>query len=703
MIQEKRNELGPEVINDESAALIVARELGVDSVKMSPSARIQIKDIDESTKNVAGLIGRVDRIGEVRTFTRKDDKSEGRVASIFISDDTGSIRVALWDDMTRAITEDHISVGSIIQIRGAYVKMGLRDTPELNLGRVGTVKPLENDEIEELGIDFDSKAAGEVMEISSLQEGTFDISIKAKVQRKFNISTFTKKDGVEGKVLAMVVADESGSTRLVFWDEKVDDADGIEVGEVIRVSHAYTRPNRDGTDVEVHVGRTTVIERNLKDKIEAAESTFVSTTEPLGMTDIADLKVGMRDVDVEAKIATIEEMRTFTRKDGGEGKVQNIVIADKTSKVRVTFWGDDIDKIAKAKEGDVLRILHGWVKEGFRGGVELQIGNRAEVTLNPKGSKLKQLDLSKVTEDASSSGTTTGSAEPVGMTSISDLSLEMKDVDIEGKVITAYDVKTFTKRDGSGEGRLRNIIIADQTSKIRVTFWNDDVDTVADIQEGDVIRILHGYVKEGFKGGLEYQVGWKGEIILNPKDSDLKQLDLSDIAFETATAKAPRVLIGEIDDGLEGKNAEICGIIVDISQSRVYYDACPTCNKKVEYANDQYTCNSCGVVESVEPRMRYKITVDDGSGSIRVTMFGTDGEKLLGMDAERAKELTVKSGRDDEPIRASPEEVRGRYVSLEGRVRKFGDSLEMTSIDHEFADPVQEIKRLKEVIQKETS
>ena len=215
MIQEKRNELGPEVINDESAAMIVARELGVDLLKMSPSARQRIEDIDETTKNVAGLVGRVDRIGEVRTFTRKDDSSEGRVVSIFISDETGSIRVALWYDMTRAVTEEHISIGSIIQIRGAYVKIGLGNTPELNLGRVGTIKPLEQDEIEELGVDFAKKTKGGEVKISSLQEGTYDISLKVEVQRVFRVSTFTKKDGTDGKVLAMVVADDTGSTRLV--------------------------------------------------------------------------------------------------------------------------------------------------------------------------------------------------------------------------------------------------------------------------------------------------------------------------------------------------------------------------------------------------------------------------------------------------------------------------------------------------------
>ncbi|MCK5265140.1 MAG: hypothetical protein KAR03_05985, partial [Candidatus Thorarchaeota archaeon] len=429
MIQDKRNELGPEVINDESAAMIVARELGVDLHKMSPSARQRIEDITESTKNVAGLVGRVDRIGTVRTFARKDG-GEGKVASIFISDETGSIRVALWDEMTKAVSEDHISVGSIIQVRGAYVKPGLGNTIELNLGQRGTIKPLENDEIEELGVDFSATSKDE-MKISDLQENTYDVSLKVEIQRVFRVSTFNKKDGSEGKVLAMVVADNSGSSRLVFWDDKADEVEGIEPGEVIGVNHAYTRPNRDGDDIEIHVGKSTVIERGLKDKIDTAESTpkYSSSSEPLGMKDIVDLESGMNDVDIEGKIATIYDVNTFTRKDGGEGQVQNIVIADKTSNIRVTFWGEDNEHIVKAKEGDIIRILHGYVKEGFRGGVEYQFGRSSKVELNPKGSKLKQLDLSKITENASSASGTVGSSEPLGKTNISDLSVEMRDVD----------------------------------------------------------------------------------------------------------------------------------------------------------------------------------------------------------------------------------------------------------------------------------
>jgi replication factor A1 len=569
MIEEKRQELGPEVINDESAAMIVARELGVDLHKMAPSARQRIEDITEETRNIAGLVGRVDSIGSVRSFQRKDG-GEGRVANIFISDETGSIRVALWDDMTKAIDGDEITVGSIIQIRGAYVKAGLGETLELNLGRMGGIRLLESDEIEELDIDLTKPSTSEEIKISDLQENMFDITVKAKIQRVFRLSTFQRKDGSEGKVLAMIVSDESGSTRFVFWDDKADEMEGAEPDEIIRISRAYTRAGRDNNEVEVHAGRTTVIERALKGKLDAVETTFETTIK----------------------------------------------------------------------------------------------------------------------------------SEPLGMKDIGDLTTEMWDVDIEGKVMTAYDVKTFTRKDGN-EGKLRNVIIADQTSKIRVTFWDDDVDIIEKIKEGDVLRILHGYVKEGYRGGVEYQVGRKSEIILNPKDSDLKQIDLSDVVYEVVPTKAARTLIGEIDENSEGKNVEVCGIIVGMGTTSVIYQACPTCNKKLELVDGEYTCKSCGKIDKPEPRMLYKITIDDGSGSIRATLFGTVGEKLLGMTAEEAQKMVSKSGKEDEPIQATSDQILGRYIAMYGRVKKFRDSIEISANGFDFADPVQEIKRLKETIKKE--
>ena len=568
MIEEKREELGREVINDESAAMIVARELGVDLHQISSNARQKIEDITEATRSIA-LTAKIINIGTVRTFSRKDGGGEGKVASIMVSDETGSIRVVLWDDKTNAVSGDEISVDDIIQVRGAYVKKGLGDVFELNLGRMGQIRRLEDYEVEDLDIDFTDSSTG-AQNVSDLKDGLFNVSLKVKVQRVFRLSTFTRqKDNSEGKVLSIVGADETGTVRLVFWDDKATEMENADEEEVIHLRGVNTRMNRDGTEVEVHVGRAASIERGLKEKIDAAE-------------------------------------------------------------------------------------------------------------MAPSGH----------------------SSEPLGMKEMSDLTTGMWDVDIEGKVVTLYDEKEFTTEDGR-DGRVRNVLLADESGATRVTFWNDDVDTIKEIKEGDIIKILHGYMKEGFRGGVEFQVGRKAEIHINPKGSKLKKLDVSQVSLEPMT-KASRVLIGDIVDNTEAKSVEICGIVVNLSQTTTpIYQACPSCSKKLEETDDGYICKSCGKIDKPEPRMLYKITVDDGSGSIRVTLFGKVGEELLQMTAEEADEMIKKSGKGEQPLIENADKVVGRYIAVNGRVKKFRDSFDLSANGFEFADPVREIKRMKEEIQKE--
>jgi ssDNA-binding replication factor A large subunit len=287
-----------------------------------------------------------------------------------------------------------------------------------------------------------------------------------------------------------------------------------------------------------------------------------------------------------------------------------------------------------------------------------------------------------------------GDSESLGLKEISELTTGMWDVDIEGKVVTVYDVTTFTTKDEK-EGRVRNVILADESGKTRVTFWNEDVDKIEKIKDG--------YVKEGFRGGVEFHVGRKAEIHINPKGSKLKKLDVSQVSLQPMT-KASRVLIGDIGDNTEGTSVEICGIVVNLSQTMApIYQACPSCSKKLEETDDGYVCKSCGKTDKPEPRMLYKITVDDGSGSIRVTLFGKVGEELLQMTAEEANEMIKKTGKGEQPLIENADKVVGRYIAVYGRVKKFRDSFDLSASGFEFADPVREIKRMKEEIQKEVA
>ena len=90
-IEEKRAELS-DLISEEGAAYIVAKELGVAIIKQE---RLDIANIIPGMQNV-DVIGKITRISPIREFST--EKAKGRVANVTIADTTSSVRISLWND-----------------------------------------------------------------------------------------------------------------------------------------------------------------------------------------------------------------------------------------------------------------------------------------------------------------------------------------------------------------------------------------------------------------------------------------------------------------------------------------------------------------------------------------------------------------------------------------------------------------------------
>lgn len=96
---------------------------------------------------------------------------------------------------------------------------------------------------------------------------------------------------------------------------------------------------------------------------------------------------------------------------------------------------------------------------------------------------------------------------------IQDLVSGLNDVTVTGKIVALYPTKTFTRRDWT-EGKLASLLISDNNETLRVVLWDNKVDLVErnKLQREQTIRVLHGYVREGWGGGLELHVGRRGNI-----------------------------------------------------------------------------------------------------------------------------------------------------------------------------------------------
>jgi replication factor A1 len=189
-------------------------EVSIDKAEPAPDEDVdvqvldtyRVEDLSLGLSDV-NLKGKVLDTSEIRTFDR-DDGSEGRVANLTVGDETGRVRVTLWDE--QADRAEELDTDVTVEVVDGYVRE--RDgSLELHVGSRGAVEAL----------DEDVQYVPETADIGALEIGqTVDIAggvIETDPKR-----TFDRDDGSQGQVRNIRVKDETGEIRVALWGEKAD-------------------------------------------------------------------------------------------------------------------------------------------------------------------------------------------------------------------------------------------------------------------------------------------------------------------------------------------------------------------------------------------------------------------------------------------------------------------------------------------------
>ena len=136
IIENKKRGTG-DFLTDETAARIAASELGVKIIKKPIGLNIQIKDLVSGLNDVS-LAGQVVSVYPSKTFKRRD-WTEGKLASILVSDNSGILRVILWDNKADLVESGKIQRDQTIRISHGYVREGKDGKPELHMGDKGRI------------------------------------------------------------------------------------------------------------------------------------------------------------------------------------------------------------------------------------------------------------------------------------------------------------------------------------------------------------------------------------------------------------------------------------------------------------------------------------------------------------------------------------------------------------------------------------
>ncbi len=194
---------------------------------------------------------------------------------------------------------------------------------------------------------------------------------------------------------------------------------------------------------------------------------------------------------------------------------------------------------------------------------------------------------------------------------IAELMHGMKRVNVLGKIIKMFPVRTYTRNER--EHKLASFILADETGNIRTVLWDTNHIALIEqgkIKEGDTVEITRASVRNN-------------ELHLTGlSDIKLSQEILEEVKTEISYAET------SISSLRPGMHVKLRATVVQLFEPRNFM-VCPECRKRVSEAGE---CEEHGKVVP-EKRALLSMVIDDGTGVMRAVLFNEQAE-MLGIDLE---------------------------------------------------------------------
>ncbi len=213
----------------------------------------KIEDLDEDEEDTI-IIGRIIEMYDIREFDR-DTGDTGYVRNIEIADDTGTIRVALWDKDAQKERE----IGDGIKLQNPRLALNMDNRLEANVSRATTILEPSESELEKLpSIDELMAAIYVPKTIESLLEddtnvcvtGTInEVNAQRVILKKCPNCSSTVEESIDEYIcdncgytfdepdyLLMIptrIEDDTGEIQVTFFDKLAEELIGMKKEEII--------------------------------------------------------------------------------------------------------------------------------------------------------------------------------------------------------------------------------------------------------------------------------------------------------------------------------------------------------------------------------------------------------------------------------------------------------------------------------------
>lgn len=206
---------------------------------------------------------------------------------------------------------------------------------------------------------------------------------------------------------------------------------------------------------------------------------------------VKNLVPGLNDVTITGRVITVYPTKIFTQADGSKTAMAKLLVADKTGILTVVFWNakeDMLKRLEQVKPGKIIRVSHGYVREGLDGRLELNLGSRSQLEILPQ--EAGETDFPDVNDF---------------LNRIGELTAKHRRANVLGRVEKISSPSTFQRRNGT-TGKVLRLQLKDETGQVTLVAWNEKVEELSNVEKNDVLRVMNAKVKKRFDGQLELHV-----------------------------------------------------------------------------------------------------------------------------------------------------------------------------------------------------
>ena len=349
------------LIADASLLRMIAAEFGIEVPREDGTfkPRLSLGHMVAGLSN-ATVTGRIIAVYPVKTF---EGEKSGKLASVTIADNNGTLRVVLWNEKAAYAESGELKSGQIVKFSHGYTKQDRYGVPELHIGERSQID-LTPQNIREEDYPSISKFVTKINQISLEQK---NLNVDGTATAVFSASTFTRSDQTSGKVLRFKIADDTGEVTAVAWNEKADEIETkLKRGSAVNIVNARIKPSQNG-EPEIHVDSSTCI--------TVSESSSC-------MIKLAALNEDSGETCVEGEVASLPITREVRTSKGEIVKLTAFELKDETGLVRVTAWREHAETARDLTIGQKVVLENVYTKRNYEGKIELSTKTSTTIKQN---------------------------------------------------------------------------------------------------------------------------------------------------------------------------------------------------------------------------------------------------------------------------------------------------------------------------------